>query len=88
MMMKNIIRIAVFLLLLLTGCVDGANTSKTVSGWAIGNDPDNAAVILHTDNGGITWEVQGDRSLWKGHYGADVSAVTETTAWAALGPRH
>lgn len=86
MMMKNIIRIAVFLLLLVTGCVDGSHTSKTVSGWAIGNDPDNAAVILHTDNGGITWEVQGDRSLWKGHYGADVSAVDERTAWAALGP--
>jgi photosystem II stability/assembly factor-like uncharacterized protein len=86
MMMKKVIRIMVFLLLLLTGCRDGDYTNKAASGWAIGKDPDGTAVILHTNNGGITWEVQGDRSLWKEHYGADISAVNERTAWAALGP--
>jgi photosystem II stability/assembly factor-like uncharacterized protein len=86
MMIKKVIRIAVFFLLLLTGCGDGNYTNKAASGWAIGNDPDSTAVILHTDSGGITWEVQGDRSLWKEHYGADISAVDERTAWAALGP--
>lgn len=55
------------------------------AGWAIGNDPDKTAVILHTDNGGKTWEVQGDGSLWKGHNANDISAVDKRTAWAALG---
>jgi photosystem II stability/assembly factor-like uncharacterized protein len=86
MIMKNVFRKAVFLLLLITGCGDGAYTNKAISGWAIGNYPDNTAVILHTGDGGLTWEVQGNRSLWKEHYGADISAVDERNAWAALGP--
>jgi photosystem II stability/assembly factor-like uncharacterized protein len=84
MMMKKVIPIAVFLLPFLTGCGDG--NVPTAAGWAIGNDPDNTAVILHTGNGGINWEIQGDSSLWEEHYAADISAVDERTAWAALGP--
>lgn len=83
--MKNIIRLMVFLLLLLTGCEDGNYTNETASGWAIGNDPDHTAVILHTSDSGITWEVQGDSLLWEEHVGNDISAVDEVTAWAALG---
>ncbi len=86
-MMKKVIWKAVLLLLLLAGCGDGDGPSAYTSkaGWAIGDDLDSTAVILHTDNGGITWEVQGDSSLWKGHYATDISAVDEGTAWAAVG---
>jgi len=94
MMMKKVIWKAVLLLLLLTGCGDSdgpsAYTSRTGwaigddTGWAIGDDLDSTAVILHTGNGGVAWEVQGDRSLWKGHDATDISAVDEETAWAAL----
>jgi photosystem II stability/assembly factor-like uncharacterized protein len=82
--MKKEIWIAALLLVFLAGCGDGGGS--TAVGWAIGNDPRNTAVILHTDDSGITWEVQGDSSLWQEHYACDISAVDEATAWAALGP--
>lgn len=84
-MMKKVIRIMVFLLLLLAGCRNGDDPNRVASGWVIGNDPDNTAVILHTGNSGISWEIHGDGSLWKGHCATDISAVDESTAWAALG---
>ncbi len=55
-------------------------------GWAIGTrTQDGSAVIVHTANGGSSWEAQGDTSLWTGHDGNDISAVDSQTAWAALG---
>lgn len=54
-------------------------------GWVIGYDPTDTAVILHTRDGGHTWVEQGDRSLWTGYNGFDISAVDGQTAWAALG---
>lgn len=54
-------------------------------GWVIGYDVNNTAVILHTQNGGQKWVVQGDNSKWKGYNGNDISAVDKQTAWAALG---
>ena len=54
-------------------------------GWAIGDREDKTAAILHTENGGLIWEEQGDPSLWKGMRGNDISAVDEWTAWAAVG---
>lgn len=54
-------------------------------GWAIGDDPEGTAAILHTDNGGTTWEEQGDSRPWKGMWANDISAVDEFTAWAAVG---
>ncbi len=54
-------------------------------GWVIGYDPTVTAVILHTRDGGQTWVEQGDRSLWAGYNGLDISAVDGQTAWAALG---
>ena len=52
-------------------------------GWVIGSDQDNTTVILHTKNGGRTWQVQVDNPEWKGDN--DISAVDRRTAWAALG---
>lgn len=83
MIMKKFIWITLFLILL-NGCGDEDYSNNAPSGWAIGKAPDNTAVILHTGNGGITWEVQGDRSLWPEHSGTDISAVDRMTAWAAL----
>lgn len=59
--------------------------TERAHGWAIGSDRHHSAVILHTDNGGGSWKVQGDKSLWKGLGGTDISAVDARTAWASLG---
>lgn len=74
------------LLFSMTGC--GGGSSKTPTGpvgWAIGDDPNGTAVILHTQNGGRDWHVQGHTFLWTGHSSNDISAVDRQTAWAALG---
>jgi photosystem II stability/assembly factor-like uncharacterized protein len=76
------------LLLALGGCLFTSDDDQVlipVIGWAIGWDETGTAVIFHTGNGGTTWEVQGDRTLWTGHSGNDISAVNGRTAWAALG---
>ena len=54
-------------------------------GWAIGQgETINTAVIVHTVDGGVTWQAQGDTSAWTGQ-GNDISAVDKRIAWAALG---
>ena len=71
---------------LLAGCDDDEemHTPGPV-GWTIGTSNQNdSAVILHTGDGGLNWEVQGDTALWTGHKGNDISAVDDQTAWAAL----
>jgi photosystem II stability/assembly factor-like uncharacterized protein len=55
------------------------------SGWAIGSDVTGTPAIVHTADGGQTWEVQGDLTAWKGSPPNDISAVDDRTAWAALG---
>jgi photosystem II stability/assembly factor-like uncharacterized protein len=55
------------------------------TGWVIGDDENNTAVILHTGNGGRKWWGQGDNTHWAGYSGNDISAVDRYTAWAALG---
>ena len=67
--------------------IDDDNAITGPVGWAIGYYPDNTAAILHTWNGGKTWEVQGNTALWTGLNGQDISAVDEWTAWAALGSK-
>lgn len=64
---------------------EDASRFKLIQGWVIGYDPTETAVILHTGDGGSTWVEQGDRSLWTGFIGLDISAVDGQTAWAALG---
>ena len=54
------------------------------TGWAIGQDENNAAAIVHTADGGLTWQRQGDSTAWTDLYGNDISAVDDQTAWAAL----
>jgi len=54
------------------------------TGWAIGQDENNAAAIVHTADGGLTWQAQGDSTKWTDLYGNDISAVDNQTAWAAL----
>lgn len=34
------------------------------TGWVIGDDESGSAVILHTQNGGKKWRVQGDSAKW------------------------
>jgi len=64
--------------------ISGNSTILGPVGWAIGWYSNNTAAILHTQNGGKAWEVQGNSALWTGVYGTDISAVDEWTAWAAL----
>ena len=75
------------ILIQITGCDDGSDGIfvRYHAGWAIGYRSDNTAAILHTADGGITWEEQGNTALWTGLSGNDISAVDEWTAWAAVG---
>jgi len=69
------------------GCSDDDSSRPAATGrvgWAIGYRGETAA-ILHTADGGNTWEEQGDPALWEGMTGNDISAVDEWTAWAAVG---
>lgn len=79
--------IILVILLQLTGCNHGHDSSGSTEpvGWTIGYRPDNTAAILHTADGGLTWEEQGNPALWAGLDGNDISAVDEWTAWAAVG---
>ena len=75
------------ILLAMTGCSDDENAGAKKVGWAIGWRSDYTAAILHTNNGGRTWEEQGNPALWTGMGGNDISAVDDLTAWAAVGRR-
>lgn len=82
--MKKLCLITVSIFLMMS-CSDDSVKSPQKVGWAIGHRPDWTAAILFTDNGGQSWEEQGDPTLWKGINGNDISAVDEWTAWAAVG---
>ncbi len=71
------------IVLTMNGCGDDEGAITEPTGWAIGWRSDNTAVILHTRDGGKTWEEQGDTTQWTA--GNDISAVDDSTAWAALG---
>ena len=76
----------ILLTLSMAGCGDdGGSPPAGPVGWAIGYDSNFSAVILHTANGGLNWEIQGDTSLWTGCTGNDISALDNQTAWAAIG---
>jgi photosystem II stability/assembly factor-like uncharacterized protein len=89
--MKRLIIPAILIMTILFsifGCGDDDHDGPLqtgLAGWAIGSRTDGTAAILHTDNGGKTWEEQGDPALWRGMAGNDISAVDEWTAWAAVG---
>jgi photosystem II stability/assembly factor-like uncharacterized protein/nitrous oxidase accessory protein NosD len=53
-------------------------------GWAIGNGPEGAEIV-HTSDGGLNWQAQGNPAAWTGMSANDISAVDDQTAWAALG---
>jgi photosystem II stability/assembly factor-like uncharacterized protein len=88
--MKKLIIWTMFLVVLFLGlgCSDDDNNDSPTTGlvgWAIGQRSDDTAAILYTNNGGQTWEEQGDATLWEGMTGNDISAVDQRTAWAAVG---
>ena len=61
------------------------STAQHRTGWIVGwQTTSYASVILHTADGGTTWQPQGDPSLLANSTGADISAVDDLTAWAAL----
>jgi PKD repeat protein len=64
---------------------DLIEVSTPAVGWAIGQDQAGTPAIVHTTDGGLTWQVQGDLSAWPDMEGNDISAVDDQTAWAALG---
>lgn len=80
-----ILMIIIGIILSLSSCIFVMGFTNTKTGWAIGCDDDNTAVILHTTDGGKTWNEQGDRTLWAGMAGNDITAADKNTAWAALG---
>ena len=73
------------ILLMTAACGDDEHADTRRVGWAIGSRSDNTAAVLHTDDGGLTWEEQGNSELWSGMTGNDISAVDDLTAWAAVG---
>ena len=61
-----------------------ARQTPVLVGWAIGQDRNNAAVIVGTSDGGHTWQVQKSSPDWTGLDAGDISAVDDKTAWAVL----
>ncbi len=57
--------------------------ARTAIGWAVGTDSGGWATILHTTDGGQTWERQGPRELLEGGALMGVSAVSAREAWVA-----
>ena len=53
-------------------------------GWAIGDGNTGTPAIIGTTDGGRTWHVQKTAPGWAGLDAADISAVDEQTAWAAM----
>ena len=74
----------VFFMIISCGETNYSPVTKHV-GWAIGHDENDAPVIVHTADSGLSWQVQGDLSAWTGLAGFDISAVDNQTAWAAIG---
>jgi photosystem II stability/assembly factor-like uncharacterized protein len=72
-------------LLTMSGCGDNDAVITGQVGWAIGYRSDYTAAILHTADGGKTWEEQGNPALWTGLNGNDISAADKWNAWAAVG---
>lgn len=85
-MKKFVVRIAAVMMFifLVIDCGKEDDPLTVHVGWAIGRDATDTAVIVHTANGGLTWQVQGGSSGWTGRDGCDISAVDDQTAWAAL----
>ena len=81
--------VSLMLIMMMSACSDNTNnyseTGTGPVGWAIGFRFDGTAAILHTADGGKTWEEQGNSALWTGLSGNDISAVDKWTAWAAVG---
>lgn len=85
-MNKMIVPVVVMVLVfLIISCGNNDDPATLHVGWAIGRDATNTAVIVHTADSGLTWQIQGDSSAWTGLDGCDISAVDDQTAWAALG---
>lgn len=89
-MKKLAVRFLLIMMVLFLSISCGEKTKNDNSviphvGWAIGWDATGTAVIVHTADSGLTWQIQGDSSAWTGLIGYDISAVDDQTAWAALG---
>jgi len=53
-----------------------------VIGWAAGNAHNGFGTIIHTTNGGTSWERQGDSTMIPDAYLQDIRAVDKNNAWA------
>jgi parallel beta-helix repeat protein len=63
------------------------NTYTPTVGWAGGqevNDVNDVPAIVHTADGGLTWQLQDVFPAFKGCQVTDISAVDDQTAWATL----
>ncbi len=86
-MKKKLIPLVVMMMVIFITLSCGKENDDPVArhvGWAIGGDATDMPVIVHTADSGQTWKMQGDPSAWMGMTGCDISAVDDTTAWAAL----
>ena len=74
--------------LFLTNCKDedGNGGDQEIIGWAAGKSVDGFGTILHTKDGGITWERQGDASMIPDVYLQDIRAVDKNVVWAVGEP--
>lgn len=55
---------------------------KSYVGWAVGGQSNNYGILIHTKDGGTTWERQGDSTMLLKTDLSDVSAIDNNNAWA------
>ena len=78
--------LAISVLAMFTAAVAGADDpSETATGWVVGGINDSYGTILHTTDGGNTWERQGSVAEIPNVGLGGVSAVDGNTAWVVGG---
>nr|QNO52933.1 Ycf48-like protein [Methanosarcinales archaeon ANME-1 ERB6] len=78
--------LAISVLAMFTAAVAGADDpSETATGWVVGGINDSYGTILHTTDGGNTWERQGSAAEIPNVGLGGVSAVDSNTAWVVGG---
>ncbi|MCF7792830.1 MAG: hypothetical protein K9N09_02600 [Candidatus Cloacimonetes bacterium] len=84
-----ILIVPIVFFLILAGCCEDCtapdNVTPDLLGWAVGGEIGGDGIILHTEDGGITWEQQQDSLLFDGVHFSDICIIDQNTLIAVGG---